>query len=413
MKLILLIIVSLLSVAKLPAQNPITPNGKEVLTVSMSHLLPWEIISINQQMEYNYPEVYPIQFPVPDFGLFNCHFFAWNNNQGYTIWTGTADIWKNGEPTEYKWFNYPTDYFTDASYSTPSGYSSYVQSTSSTAPIAVYRNSGVITHSARRLSNSSSLISKWGQWGIYYHQPNEVPLAYGSVTENYEINPNYRPVGDGDPGGRDWETIPAAISGIPSGGIIPVLSGSQTLNSNVTIPSGVVLSINSGAMVNFNGYSLTSTGGTISIQSGGRVTLNSATFPEGSGSGITYEINGINVGATFNGIGQTIKANTTSDWSFYQWSDGNTSNPRTITSTVNIYAKYKGIQKSDDPLAYTNNSQRKIVKTADGWLHQVYQSMGHVFIEHSSNNGTSWVIGNNGQPLDNGEGKCPRATILI
>ncbi|NLT52278.1 MAG: hypothetical protein GXX85_15345, partial [Ignavibacteria bacterium] len=97
------------------------------------------------------------------------------------------------------------------------------------------------------------------------------------------------------------------------------------------------------------------------------------------------------------------------NWFFSGWSDGNTNQSRTIkvNGDLNIKANYKGSQVSSDASAYTNNSQRKIVKTADGWLHQVYKSMGRVFIEHSSNNGTSWVIGNNGQPLDNGEGKCP------
>ena len=43
----------------------------------------------------------------------------------------------------------------------------------------------------------------------------------------------------------------------------------------------------------------------------------------------------------------------------------------------------------------------------DGWLHQVYESAGRVWLEHSTDNGTTWIIGNNGKPLDNGEGKCP------
>jgi len=89
------------------------------------------------------------------------------------------------------------------------------------------------------------------------------------------------------------------------------------------------------------------------------------------------------------------------NWFFSGWSDGNTNQSRTIkvNGDLNLKANYKASQLSSDAAAYTNNSQRKIVKTADGWLHQVYQSMGHVFIEHSTNNGTSWFIGNNGQPL--------------
>jgi len=72
-----------------------------------------------------------------------------------------------------------------------------------------------------------------------------------------------------------------------------------------------------------------------------------------------------------------------------------------------VTANYKASRLSNDAAAYTNNSQRKIVRTKDGWLHQVYSSMNRVWIEHSSNGGTTWFLGNNGQPLDNGEGKCP------
>ena len=139
------------------------------------------------------------------------------------------------------------------------------------------------------------------------------------------------------------------------------------------------------------------------------VNLSTAQFLEG-GSGGTYEVNSVNVGSSWSGTayyGQTIKANPPGGWSFYQWSDGSTANPRTITQTLNIYAIYKGIHKSNDATAFSNNSQRKFVRTQDGWLHQVYVSAGRVWLEHSSDDGTDWFLGNNGLPLDNGEGKCP------
>lgn len=72
-----------------------------------------------------------------------------------------------------------------------------------------------------------------------------------------------------------------------------------------------------------------------------------------------------------------------------------------------ISANYKGIHISSDPAAFANNSQRKVVQTPDFVLHQVYTSMGHVWYETSSNQGSSWTLMNNGQPLDVNGGKCP------
>ena len=163
-----------------------------------------------------------------------------------------------------KWINSPTSYYTDQNYSEPSGYASYVSTTIDNAEICVYMSEGSITHSARRLSYTSELISKWGRWGIYKHDDDECPdgrwyyspewgwrqaANYGTITNYYKINPKYRPVGTGDPGGRDWITIENAMNGITSGSVVPVLSGTQTLTNNVTVPSGVLLQINSGIPV--------------------------------------------------------------------------------------------------------------------------------------------------------------------
>jgi hypothetical protein len=72
-----------------------------------------------------------------------------------------------------------------------------------------------------------------------------------------------------------------------------------------------------------------------------------------------------------------------------------------------IQANFKGQGLSNQTNAYANNSQRKFVRTDDGWLHSVYESLGRVWYEASSNNGVTWQLMNGGQPLDNGEGKLP------
>ncbi len=54
---------------------------------------------------------------------------------------------------------------------------------------------------------------------------------------------------------------------------------------------------------------------------------------------------------------------------------------------------------SDNPYAYSNSSQRKIVNTY-GYLCSVYESMGKIWLESSSDNGQTWSIINNGKPVN-------------
>ena len=66
-----------------------------------------------------------------------------------------------------------------------------------------------------------------------------------------------------------------------------------------------------------------------------------------------------------------------------------------------VKAVMKGTQLSNNINAFTNNSERKFVRTPDGNLHLVYESMGKVWIEGSSDNGNTWNLLNNGQHLNN------------
>lgn len=226
----------------------ITPNGKSVSSSDGYGDLGSEAISAINYMVDNYYDVDIIQSSQANHGRFNCHFYAWNNTQGYGVWSQDY-LWKNGQPSPLKWINSPTDYYTDQNYSQPSGYASYVSTTSGDAEICVYTSGGTITHSARRLSYTSKLISKWGAWGIYKHDPYECPdgrwawspewgwqqsADYGTITAYYKINPKYRPVGSGDPGGRNWGTISNALIDIPSGSVIKVGSGTFTENVSMS-----------------------------------------------------------------------------------------------------------------------------------------------------------------------------------
>jgi len=105
------------------------------------------------------------------------------------------------------------------------------------------------------------------------------------------------------------------------------------------------------------------------------------------------------------------KSTLTYDSRTYYWQDGDF-NPTTqtdlfLTGATTKISTYKGTQLSNNYLAYSNSSQRKIVRTPNGTLHSVYESMGKVWYENSSDNGSNWIIGNNGMPLSNYEAKNP------
>ncbi|HEY6906739.1 MAG TPA: T9SS type A sorting domain-containing protein, partial [Ignavibacteriaceae bacterium] len=72
-----------------------------------------------------------------------------------------------------------------------------------------------------------------------------------------------------------------------------------------------------------------------------------------------------------------------------------------------ISATLKGQGLSSNSEGFSTSSQRKIVRTSDGVLHRVYESLGHVWYEMSINNGQSWTIMNGGEPLDAGTGENP------
>ena len=106
----------------------------------------------------------------------------------------------------------------------------------------------------------------------------------------------------------------------------------------------------------------------------------------------------------------------TRNFYFYNWNGTDVSFQNSATSTTGVVfnsenatvnAVMKGQGLSNDPGGLSTPSQRKIVRTADGKLHRVYESMGRVWYETSSNNGQSWSMMNAGQALDNGSGKTP------
>ncbi|BDQ02992.1 T9SS type A sorting domain-containing protein [Ignavibacterium sp.] len=76
-----------------------------------------------------------------------------------------------------------------------------------------------------------------------------------------------------------------------------------------------------------------------------------------------------------------------------------------------VQANLKGTQLSNNSNAYLKSNQRKFIKTPDGVLHAVYESLNKVWYERSTDNGSTWIIVNNGQPLSNNDSKNPSITF--
>ena len=97
-------------------------------------------------------------------------------------------------------------------------------------------------------------------------------------------------------------------------------------------------------------------------------------------------------------------------YNFVYWTDNlSNSTTRTITPIDNetYTALYKTLHKSNSTTAYSNTSQRRFIQTPDGVKHICYESMNRVWLEHSTDNGATWFLGNGGKPLSSADAKNP------
>ena len=81
-----------------------------------------------------------------------------------------------------------------------------------------------------------------------------------------------------------------------------------------------------------------------------------------------------------------------------------------------VNANLKGVQLSSTSSAFESNSQRKIVRSVyDAALYQVYESMGNIYLEKSTDNGQTWDIINRintGKYLNNYPAHSPSIDYL-
>jgi hypothetical protein len=142
------------------------------------------------------------------------------------------------------------------------------------------------------------------------------------------------------------------------------------------------------------------------------VNLNPGYYPETNSYGGSYKINGNNITTHLPLYNEQVTIQAfpqNSGESFAQWSDGNMENPRTFNakSKLEVNAIFKKIGLSNTSSTYDNTSQRKFVRSSNGYLHRVYESIGNIWYERSTNNGVSWQIMNSGKPLNSFEAKQP------
>ncbi|MEQ9308042.1 MAG: T9SS type A sorting domain-containing protein [Balneolaceae bacterium] len=102
------------------------------------------------------------------------------------------------------------------------------------------------------------------------------------------------------------------------------------------------------------------------------------------------------------------------NWTFWKWSDGNTNQQRNIivNQDIDLEAEFKGLQVTDTHANNGATGQRKIVRTADGFLHRVYESLGHIWYEVKSPTGDWELVSNiNGKHIDENGGKSPSISV--
>lgn len=115
---------------------------------------------------------------------------------------------------------------------------------------------------------------------------------------------------------------------------------------------------------------------------------------------------------------QTINYNNRSHKIYFNnWSDNGKANFQDTASVqtpvvftdggAEVYANHKGSLLSNTQYAFNGPSQRKIARTSDGYYHLVYESMGRVWYEYSSDNGNTWNMATNWELMSSNEGKYP------
>ncbi|WP_199117165.1 T9SS type A sorting domain-containing protein [Pedobacter sp. ASV28] len=140
-----------------------TPNCTQIYPIYPPPLTQAQINSANSQQQAQHPNVVKLDEPTSSY---NCHNYAWvKRDGGATFWLNTPD---------------DDSFWNDAS---------YTQVTTNTNELEL-RVSYAGDHSAVITGPSYQCTSKWGAWGLYRHNINDVPASYLPSSTKYFYKKN-------------------------------------------------------------------------------------------------------------------------------------------------------------------------------------------------------------------------------
>lgn len=364
-----------------------TPRGSNVPDA-------WEICEFPVGSRRYYDSLYAKQWPnniqiklpgeqFSSSNTFNCHGYAWwYVAQGQRIWIG-YDIVGSEEI-----------FWSDGSYDEVSE-----------AVCSKISYSG--DHSAIPSGTQDYYYSKWNHYPLMYHRKDRTP--YGTANQFFVRSIDVP---------QDYSSINSAIGASVYGQTCVVSSGNYNLTGNITLGSGVTLTLNSGANINFNGYYIDPGSGTFNINNGATVYVKSSGRYYNLTNSIQSAINSASAGMTIELLSTTYSegSSISSKSSIYLMGQGSTStiinNSISITNSSSIIISGMRIANG----VYSTNSQYVNVYSCDfpgstlfcdygstsSWVSSSTATAGSASFAVSLYGGSGYVYSNNIENFDCG-----------
>ncbi|MCL5267031.1 MAG: T9SS type A sorting domain-containing protein [Bacteroidetes bacterium] len=314
----------------------------------------------------NYPNAIQIKLPGEQYSstrTFNCHGYAWSYVEtGQRLWIGYSQagseeiFWNDG---------------------------SYDQVSQAVCTKISYTGD----HSAVPSGTANYYYSKWNAFPLMYHYKDYTP-GYGTANQFFRRSVDVP---------QDQSSINSAVSAAVSGQTVNVSSGSYTLSGNISIPTGVTLTLLSGANVNFNGYYIDATNGTFNIQNGSTVYAKNGAQYYGLYTSIQPAINDASSSRTIYLFAPSYNESPTFSSKSNITLNGQGQQNITLSGSVSI-TNCSGIVVSNltlSSLSLNNNTSSNIsnVTATSASLATVYGGTGNEFYsDNASNLGASFGI---------------------
>lgn len=212
-------------------------------------------------------------------------------------------------------------------------------------------------HSAIPSGTQDYYYSKWNMYPLMYHHKNYTP-GYGYPNQFFVRSVDVP---------QDYSSINSAISAAVYGQTCVVSSGNYTLTGNITLSSGVTLTLNSGANINFNGYYIDPGSGTFNINNGATVYVKSGGRYYNLTNSIQSAINSASSGMTIELLSTTYSEGPSISSKSSITISGQGSSSTIINSSISItnssYIQISGMRIANG--VYSTNSQYVNVYSCD------------------------------------------------